>query len=75
MAGLAAGLAAALAAGPAWPGAAVRVTACDAADRDALAAVLARVPAGAPLAGVIHAAGVLDDAVTGSLTPDRVSTR
>jgi NADPH:quinone reductase-like Zn-dependent oxidoreductase/acyl carrier protein len=72
VAGLAAGLAAALAAGLAGHGAAVRIAACDAADRGALAAVLARVPAGVPLTGVIHAAGVLDDAVTGSLTPDRV---
>jgi mycoketide-CoA synthase len=50
----------------------VQVTAVDAADRDALAAVIAAVPASAPLTGVIHAAGVLDDAVTGALTPARI---
>ncbi|HEY2264167.1 MAG TPA: KR domain-containing protein, partial [Streptosporangiaceae bacterium] len=77
---LAAGLATRLAAGPATrpaiglagPGATVRITACDTADRDALAAVLARIPADAPLTGVVHAAGVLDDGVTGSLTTERV---
>ncbi len=53
-------------------GAEVSVVACDVADRDALAAVLARVPAEYPLRGVIHAAGALDDAVIASLTPDRV---
>jgi acyl carrier protein len=52
----------------------VRVVACDAADRAALAGLLARVPAGAPLTGVVHAAGVLDDATIGSLTPARVDT-
>ena len=53
-------------------GAGVQVTACDAADRAALAGLLAAVPAGCPLTGVIHAAGILDDGVTGSLTPARV---
>ena len=53
-------------------GAEVSVVACDVADRDALAGVLARVPAQYPLRGVLHAAGALDDAVIASLTPDRV---
>jgi polyketide synthase 12 len=64
--------AAGLAAGLAARGVGVQVTACDVADRGALAAVIAGVPAGLPLTGVVHAAGVLDDAVTGSLTPARV---
>ncbi|WP_232383002.1 type I polyketide synthase [Actinomadura violacea] len=53
-------------------GAEVQVAACDTADRDALAAVLAEIPSDAPLTGVIHAAGLLDDGVLGSLTPERV---
>ncbi|OCB32223.1 polyketide synthase [Mycobacterium malmoense] len=53
-------------------GARVRAVACDAADREALASVIAAIPAEHPLTGVIHAAGVLDDAVVTSLTPERV---
>ena len=53
-------------------GAQVQVVACDAADREALAKVLADIPVQRPLSGVIHAAGVLDDAVIASLTPERV---
>ena len=53
-------------------GARARVVACDAADRTALAKVIAAIPAERPLSGVIHAAGVLDDAVVTSLTPERV---
>ncbi|MBB4927397.1 candicidin polyketide synthase FscB [Kitasatospora kifunensis] len=49
----------------------VTVAACDVADREALAALLAEVPATAPLTGVVHAAGVLDDGVLTSLTLDR----
>ncbi|WP_443987378.1 type I polyketide synthase [Mycobacterium marinum] len=52
----------------------VEVVACDVADRDAVTALLARLPQQYPLTGVIHAAGVLDDAVITSLTPDRVDT-
>ncbi len=53
-------------------GARVSVAACDVADRDAVAALLAGLPEQFPLKGVVHAAGVLDDAVISSLTPDRV---
>jgi NADPH:quinone reductase-like Zn-dependent oxidoreductase/acyl carrier protein len=64
--------AAALAADLAGRGASVQVTAADAADRYALAAVLARIPDSTPLTTVVHTAGVLDDGVTGSLTQDRI---
>ncbi|MGW7533252.1 type I polyketide synthase [Amycolatopsis sp. NPDC054798] len=53
-------------------GAEVTVAECDAADREALAGVLSRIPAEHPLTGVVHAAGVLDDGVIESLTPERI---
>ncbi|MCX5010952.1 SDR family NAD(P)-dependent oxidoreductase [Streptomyces sp. NBC_00555] len=54
-------------------GAQVSVAACDVSDRDALAALLGEVDPAHPLRGIVHAAGVLDDAVVTSLTPERVS--
>ncbi|MCC3770770.1 type I polyketide synthase, partial [Streptomyces sp. UNOC14_S4] len=49
-----------------------RIEACDAADRTALAALLATVPDTHPLTAVIHAAGAIDDAALHALTPDRL---
>jgi NADPH:quinone reductase-like Zn-dependent oxidoreductase/acyl carrier protein len=51
-------------------GAAVRWAACDVADRDALARVLAGIAPQHPLTGVFHLAGALADGVIESLTTD-----
>ena len=70
--GPSAGGVAALAADLANRGVEVRIVSCDAADQAALAALVNGIPAETPLTAVIHAAGVLDDGVVASLTPERV---
>ncbi|WP_406205789.1 SDR family NAD(P)-dependent oxidoreductase [Kitasatospora sp. NBC_01560] len=55
-------------------GAEATLAACDIADPDALAALLAGVPAPHPLTAVFHTAGVLDDATLAGLTPGQVDT-
>ncbi|MZE52930.1 KR domain-containing protein, partial [Streptomyces sp. SID5770] len=54
-------------------GAGTTVAACDATDRDALARLLADVPADRPLRAVVHTAGVLADATVAALTPERLA--
>ncbi|WP_415823224.1 SDR family NAD(P)-dependent oxidoreductase, partial [Mycobacterium senriense] len=61
-----------LVAGLQGAGAQVSVVACDVADPDSASAMLAQIPAQYPLRGIVHAAGILDDGLISSLTPDRV---
>ncbi|MEV4864923.1 SDR family NAD(P)-dependent oxidoreductase [Streptomyces ossamyceticus] len=53
-------------------GADVTLAACDMTDRDAVAAVLAGVPAEAPLTAVVHAAGVVRYTKVRDLTPEEI---
>ncbi|MFE9009892.1 type I polyketide synthase, partial [Streptomyces sp. NPDC007875] len=54
-------------------GARVRITAVDVTDASAVAELVAGVDAEHPLTGVIHATGLLDDAVMTSQTPERLA--
>jgi mycoketide-CoA synthase len=53
-------------------GAQVAITACDTSNPVELAAVLDTVATSHPLTAVVHAAGVLDDAVVSELTPEQL---
>ncbi|MFE7798545.1 type I polyketide synthase [Nocardia sp. NPDC057440] len=53
-------------------GAEVDVAACDIADRGAVAAMLAEIPAQFPLSAVVHAAGVVDDGTVETLTAEQL---
>ncbi|MFC4515447.1 type I polyketide synthase [Streptomyces ehimensis] len=55
-------------------GAEVTVAAADAADRDAVARLLAQVDDAHPLTAVVHTAGVLDDATVAALTEEQLET-
>ncbi|MGW2511605.1 type I polyketide synthase [Streptomyces scopuliridis] len=51
-------------------GAEASVVSCDLGDRESVTALIAGVPEERPLTAVVHTAGVLGDALTGSLTPE-----
>ncbi|MET7339567.1 SDR family NAD(P)-dependent oxidoreductase, partial [Nonomuraea sp. NPDC005650] len=53
-------------------GATVEIAACDLSDPGHVATLLDRIPADRPLTAVFHTAGVLDDGVVTSLTPDKL---
>ncbi|MEU1827549.1 type I polyketide synthase, partial [Streptomyces abikoensis] len=54
-------------------GAEITVAACDTADRDAVAGLLAAIPADQPLTAVVHAAGVMDNALIDALTTEQLA--
>ncbi|MDQ1739947.1 MAG: hypothetical protein QOE53_1599 [Pseudonocardiales bacterium] len=55
-------------------GASVEVACCDVSDREAVARMLEEIPAAHPLGGVVHSAGVLDDATVEGLSKRHLDT-
>ncbi|MER7476057.1 SDR family NAD(P)-dependent oxidoreductase [Streptomyces sp. NPDC126510] len=55
-------------------GATVHIAACDVADREALAALLAGIPADRPLRAIVHAAGILDNSLLTAMTPQQLDS-
>ncbi len=53
-------------------GAHVEVVACDVSQREQVEGLLAAIPEEHPLDAVVHTAGVIDDGIIGSLTPERI---
>ncbi|WP_055422400.1 type I polyketide synthase, partial [Streptomyces pactum] len=53
-------------------GATATLVACDAADREALAEALGRIPAEHPLTAVVHCAGTAENALLAALTPELI---
>ncbi|MEV4320032.1 type I polyketide synthase [Actinocrispum sp. NPDC049592] len=53
-------------------GADVRIAAVDVSDRSAIAELLAEIPAAHPLTGIVHAAGLMDNALVEAMTPEQI---
>jgi acyl transferase domain-containing protein/NADPH:quinone reductase-like Zn-dependent oxidoreductase/acyl carrier protein len=53
-------------------GASVRISACDVSDRDQLAKLLHSATNDWPLSAIVHTAGVIDDAIIESLSPEQL---
>ncbi|MEU5785934.1 SDR family NAD(P)-dependent oxidoreductase [Micromonospora lupini] len=53
-------------------GARFRIAACDASDRQALADLIASLPADEPLTGIVNAAGVVEDGVVATMTAEQL---